>query len=391
MGIGKRYRGLTRMSTVAKPVTTHLVSTSPEVSLDELQLGVRNHSLPLEALQYPITPIGLHYLLIHFDIPRVDPSQWRLVIGGHVREPLTLTLDDVKRRPAVTRAVTLECAGNGRANLSPRPVSQPWLFEAVGNAEWTGTPLRSLLEAAGPLDGAVDVVFTGIDRGVQGGVEQQYERSLSLADANREEVLLAYAINGQPLPPQHGFPLRLVVPGWYGMTHVKWLRSITVVTQPFRGYQQEPAYHVTSSWDELGEPVTRMLPRSLMVPPGIPHFLPRTRQLGLGTCILEGRAWSGRGRIVRVEVSSDGGGSWADAELGGDGGDFGWQSWRYAWGADRAGEYELCCRATDATGNVQPLTAPWNAHGVCNNQVQRVKVVVGKDLVPVQPPADGIS
>jgi DMSO/TMAO reductase YedYZ molybdopterin-dependent catalytic subunit len=379
------------MSTLAKPVETHLVSTSPEISLDELQLGVRNHSLPLEALQYPITPIGLHYLLIHFDIPRVDPSQWELLIGGHVRQPLALTLDDIKRRPAVTRAVTLECAGNGRANLSPRPISQPWLFEAVGNAEWTGTPLRSLLEAVGPLDGAVDVVFTGIDRGVQGGVEQQYERSLSMAEADREEVFLAYAINGQPLPPQHGFPLRLVVPGWYGMTHVKWLRSITVVTQPFRGYQQEPAYHVTSTWDELGEPVTRMLPRSLMVPPGIPHFLPRTRQLRLGTCILEGRAWSGRGRIVRVEVSTDGGGSWADAELGGDGGDFGWQSWRYAWGADRAGEYELSCRATDATGNVQPLTAPWNAHGVCNNQVQRVKVVVGTDLIPVQPPADGIS
>jgi len=379
------------MSTVAKPQATHLVSTSPDISLDELQLGVRNHSLPLEALQYPITPIGLHYLLIHFDIPRVDPTEWQLVIGGHVRNPLTLTLDEIKRRPAVTRAVTLECAGNGRANLSPRPVSQPWLFEAVGNAEWTGTPLRPLLDAAGPLEGAVEVVFTGIDRGVQGGVEQQYERSLTMAEANREDVFLAYAVNGQPLPPQHGFPLRLVVPGWYGMTHVKWLRSITVVTRPFRGYQQEPAYHVTSTWDELGEPVTRILPRSLMVPPGIPHFLPRTRQLGLGTSLLEGRAWSGRGRIVRVEVSTDGGRSWADAELGGDGGDFAWQSWRYAWDVDQAGEYELCCRATDAAHNVQPLTAPWNAHGVCNNQVQRVKVVVGNDLVPVQPPADGIS
>ena len=376
---------------MAKSEATHGVSTSPDVSLDELQLAVRNHSLPLEALRYPITPIGLHYLLIHFDIPRVDPSEWRLVVGGHVRARLALTLDDVKRRPAVTRAVTLECAGNGRANLSPRPRSQPWLFEAVGTAEWTGTPLRPLLEAAGPLDGAVDVVFTGLDRGVQGGIEQQYERSLTMADATREEVFLAYAINGQPLPPQHGFPLRLVVPGWYGMTHVKWLRSITVVPRPFRGYQQEPAYHVTSSWDELGEPVTRMLPRSLMVPPGIPDFLPRTRQLPLGACVLEGRAWSGRGPIVRVEVSTDSGHSWADAQLGGDGGEFAWQSWRHVWEADQAGEFELCCRATDAAGNVQPLSAPWNAHGVCNNQVQRVKVVVGKDLVPVQLPADGIS
>jgi len=373
---------------MATPEATQRISTSPDVSLDELQLAARNHSLPLEALRYAITPIGLHYLLIHFDIPRVDPSEWRLVVGGHVRAPLTLTLDDVKRRPAVTRAVTLECAGNGRANLSPRPLSQPWLFEAVGTAEWTGTPLRTLLEAAGPLDGAVDVVFTGLDRGVQGGIEQQYERSLMMSDATREEVFLAYAINGQPLPPQHGFPLRLVVPGWYGMTHVKWLRSITVVTRAFRGYQQEPAYHVTSSWDELGEPVTRMLPRSLMVPPGIPDFLPRTRRLPLGACILEGRAWSGRGSIVRVEVSADGGHSWADAQLGGGGGEFAWQSWRHVWHADQAGEFELCCRATDAAGNVQPLSAPWNAHGVCNNQVQRVNVVVG-DQLPVQQPVDG--
>jgi DMSO/TMAO reductase YedYZ molybdopterin-dependent catalytic subunit len=376
---------------MAKVESTHAVAPGPDVSLDELQLAVRNHSLPLEALRYPITPIGLHYLLIHFDIPRVDAADWRLGVGGHVRRPFTLTLDDLKRRPAVTRAVTLECAGNGRANLSPRPVSQPWLLEAVGTAEWTGTPLRPLLEEAGLLDGAVDVVFTGLDRGVQGGVEQHYERSLDIAEALREEVILAYAINGQSLPPQHGFPLRLVVPGWYGMTHVKWLRSITAVTRPFRGYQQEPAYHVTSTWDELGEPVTRMLPRSLMVPPGIPDFLPRTRRLGRGRCLLEGRAWSGRGRIVRVEVSTDGGGSWADAELGADEGEFAWQSWRYSWQVEGAAEYELCCRATDAANNVQPLTAPWNAHGVCNNQVQRVKVVVGHESVPVQAPADGMS
>jgi DMSO/TMAO reductase YedYZ molybdopterin-dependent catalytic subunit len=345
--------------------------------------------MPLEALQYPITPVGLHYLLTHFDIPRIDAAEWRLMIGGRVREPLTLTLDALKGRPATTRAVTLECAGNGRAKLSPRPLSQPWLFEAVGNAEWTGTPLRPLLEAAGPLDDALEVVFTGVDRGVQAGIEQQYERSLSLAEASAEDVFLAYAVNGQPLPPQHGFPLRLVVPGWYGMTHVKWLRSITVVNRRFRGYQQEPAYHVTRTWDELGEPVTRMLPRSLMVPPGIPDFLSRTRQLSPGTWMLQGRAWSGRGRVVRVEVSTDGGRSWADAELGGDGGDFAWQAWRYAWTVDREDEYELCCRATDAANNTQPLTAQWNAHGVCNNQVQRIKVVVGHRLVPIQPPVDG--
>src|SRR5205085_402579 len=122
--------------------------------------------------------------------------------------------------------------------LQPRPMSQPWLSEAVGTAEWTGTPLAPILKDADVRDGARDVVFTGLDRGVQGGVDQHYERSLSIADAMRDEVLLAYAINGRPLPPQHGFPLRLIVPGWYGMTHVKWLRSITVIDRPFAGYQR---------------------------------------------------------------------------------------------------------------------------------------------------------
>ena len=222
-------------------------ASGPDVSLDELQLAVRNHSMPLEALRYDITPVGMHYLLIHWDIPHVDAAGWRLNLGGSVRKPLSLTLDDLRSRPKVSAQVTLECAGNGRARFSPRPISQPWLFEAVGNAEWTGTPLRLLLEAAGPLVGALEVVFTGLDRGIQGGIEQQYERSLSVVEASRNDVFVAYEMNGRPLTPQHGSPLRLVVPGWYGMTHVKWLHAITLVDQPFRGYQQEPAYHLASS------------------------------------------------------------------------------------------------------------------------------------------------
>ena len=142
----------------------------------------------------------------------------------------------------------MECAGNGRALLAPRPISQPWLTEAVGTAEWTGIPLRALLDEAGIDDGAVEVVFTGLDRGVEGGVEQLYERSLTLADAQHEDVLLAYACNGVPLPPQHGFPLRLVVPGWYGMTSVKWLQRITVVDEPFTGYQMVTGYLLTRRW-----------------------------------------------------------------------------------------------------------------------------------------------
>ena len=330
----------------------------------------------MEALRHEITPLGLHYLLIHFDIPAVDVDAWRLEVGGEVERPLTLTLDEIKSRPSRTLAVTLECAGNGRALTSPRPISQPWLTEAVGTAEWTGTPLAPILEEAVPGPGAVEVVFTGLDRGIQGEVEHTYERSLPLAEARRDEVLLAYAINGQPLPPQHGFPLRLIVPGWYGMTHVKWLQSITLVKEPFRGWQQDVAYHLKDSEEDPGRPVTRMLPRALMVPPGIPDFLTRVRFLDPGPCVLEGRAWSGRAPIERVEVSTDGGASWQDASLGDPLSEFAWRGWTHAWDAV-PGEHELCCRATDAAGNTQPFTAEWNHDGFCNNVVQRVRVTVG--------------
>jgi len=365
--------------------------TGPEITPDELQLAVRNHSMPLEALRYPITPIGLHYLLIHFDIPAVDPAEWTLSVGGHVRRPLRLTLDQIKARPAKTIAVTLECAGNGRARISPRPLSQPWLVEAVGTAEWTGTPLGPILDEAGLQDHAGDVVFTGMDRGIQGDVEQQYERSLPLDECFRDEVLLAYAINGQPLPPQHGFPLRLIVPGWYGMTHVKWLRGITVLDRGFSGYQQAAAYHYRVAEDDPGVPVTRMLPRALMVPPGIPDFMSRVRFVGPSRHVLMGRAWSGRAPVAKVEVSADGGRAWAEADLGEAVSPYAWRSWTYEWDASRPGEHELCVRATDGAGNVQPLDQNWNREGVQNNSVQRVRVVVTQPDEQVQAAADQLS
>ena len=369
----------------SRPAGTLL--TSVDITPDELQLAVRNHSMPLEALRYDITPVGLHYLLIHFDIPMVDASTYELSVGGHVRNRLQLSLDALMARPSATLAVTLECAGNGRARLQPRPMSQPWLSEAVGTAEWTGTPLAPILKDADVRDGARDVVFTGLDRGVQGGVDQHYERSLSIADAMRDEVLLAYAINGRPLPPQHGFPLRLIVPGWYGMTHVKWLRSITVIDRPFAGYQQARAYHRRTSDGDSGVPVARILPRALMVPPGVPDFMSRTRFLEPATHLIEGRAWSGRAPIVSVDFSSDGGVSWATAKLQDPVSTFGWRGWTLPWDATRAWEYELCARAIDAAGNAQPLDQSWNLEGVENNAVQRVRVVVGA-AIDQQTPAD---
>ncbi|MGI8875055.1 MAG: molybdopterin-dependent oxidoreductase, partial [Egibacteraceae bacterium] len=177
------------------------------ITREELALATRNHGMPLELLRHPVTPIGAHYLLTHFDVPFVDPSSWRLVVAGRVSRPLSLTLDEVQRRPAVTRRVTLECAGNGRARLASRRLSQPWPWEAVGTGEWTGTPLRGVLPEAGLDDDALEVVFTGADRGVQDGIAHAYERSRRIDDALADEVLLVYALNGQPLPPQHGAPL----------------------------------------------------------------------------------------------------------------------------------------------------------------------------------------
>src|SRR5262249_13429039 len=169
------------------------------ISIDELRLAARNHALPLEALRYPITPTGLHYLLIHFDIPGVDGRTWRLDVDGEVERPNSWSLDELRARPAVTLPVTLECAGNGRALLEPRVGSQAWLTEAVGTAEGTGTRLSPLLQESGIRPGAVEVLFTGLDRGIDGGEEQSYERSLALDEALHNDVLLVYAMNGAPL------------------------------------------------------------------------------------------------------------------------------------------------------------------------------------------------
>jgi DMSO/TMAO reductase YedYZ molybdopterin-dependent catalytic subunit len=352
---------------------TSLEPTDGPLTFEELQLAARNRGMPLEALRYDLTPTGLHYLLIHWDIPLMDAAAWRLKLGGLVASPLELTLDQVRAMPRRTIPVTLECAGNGRARMTPRPLSQPWLLEAVSTAEWTGTPLAPVLAEAGLSADAVEVVFTGADRGIQGEVEQDYQRSLTVAEATQPEVLLAYEMNGEPLPPQHGFPLRLVVPGWYGMTSVKWLTGIEAVGEPFIGYQQTPGYHYQMEPDQLDDPVTRILVHALMVPPGIPDFFTRNRVLDAGPVTLRGRAWSGQAPVERVEVGVDG--TWTEARLDAAIGEHAWRGWSCEWKAD-PGEHELSCRATDAAGNAQPTQQSWNYQGMGNNLVQKVAVSV---------------
>ena len=347
--------------------------TTGPLTREELQLSARNHSMPLEALRRDVTPPGLHYVLTHFDIPDLDAGSWHLRISGAVERALELSMAALRKDPAITVPVTLECAGNGRSLLSPRPMSQPWIQEGVGTAHWTGVPLAYLLGKAGVLQNAVEVVFTGADAGVQGGVPHHYARSLPIREALRADVVLAYTMNGAELPPQHGYPLRLVVPGWYGMASVKWLESIEVVTTPFTGYQQQVAYRYQDSADDAGTPVSRIRVRSLMVPPGVPDFFTRKRILAPGPVLLQGRAWSGEGAVTGVEVGIDG--TWLPAQLDKPAGGFAWRKWTLPWVAD-PGVHILSCRATDATGATQPLEQNWNYQGMGNNMVQQVSVTV---------------
>jgi DMSO/TMAO reductase YedYZ molybdopterin-dependent catalytic subunit len=364
------------MSTQLRDVSlpARVADSTEEIGMEELALAARNHGMPLEALRYDLTPFGLHYSLIHYDIPYLNTRDWRLLITGCVARPFELSLDDLRAETPRTVRVTMECAGNGRAHLRPRPISQPWLVEAVGTAEWTGTPLRHVLGEAGIDPEAIEAVFTGADHGVERGVEQDYQRGLSLDDALRDEVLLAYEMNGSPLPPQHGYPVRLVVPGWYGMAHVKWLREITLVDRPFAGFQNVAAYRKRQTADELGEPITRIAARALLMPPGFPDFMSRARIVRPGRVPLSGRAWSGCAPITRVEVSVDDGRTWADARLDPDAGHrWAWRRWTFDWHAS-PGWHALAVRATDSAGNAQPTEQPWNRGGFANNLIHRVQV-----------------
>ena len=336
------------------------------IGLDELALAARNHGMPLELLREPVTPIGLHYLLIHYDIPHVDIDAWLLDVAG-----TTYTLGELRALPSHEVISTMECAGNGRARLEPRAISQPWLTEAIGTGRWRGVRLRDVLE---PPDDTAEVLFTGLDRGIEGGEEQLFQRSLTLEDALRDDVLLAYELNGVPLPPQHGFPLRLLVPGWYGMTNVKWLQRIEYLDAPFTGYQQARGYHFRRDEDDPGEPLQWIAPRALMIPPGIPEFMSRERTVDAGRVEVSGRAWSGRAPVEGVEFRVDDG-AWQAAQLDEELGRWAWRGWRFAWEAT-AGTHVLSCRARDTSGQVQPDDAEWNVGGYANNGVQRVPVTV---------------
>ena len=368
-------------TTVPDKPTTERPDPQPnarDFSEAEVALAFRSHGLQYETLDQQLTPIGEHYLLTHFDIPALSADNYFLAIGGLVSNPQRLSLTSIKALPSIDQVVTMQCAGVGRRRLAPRPVYVPWEHECIGTYRWTGTPLRPLLEKAGLEAGAVEVLFTGWDAGIDLGVEHAFERSLPIQEALQDEVMLAWAQNGQTLLPEHGFPLRLIVPSWYGMASVKWLRAITILPEAFQGVQQKQVYIYQQVKDGPAEPVTRKRVDSVMIPPGRPDLLTRDRYVHGGQQQLQGKAWTGTGTVTKVEVSTNGGTSWQLAQLAAVAPDpYAWVEWSVQW-SPRAGQSTLMCRATDSAGNVQPVDPQtlWNLEGNAVAASQQIKVTL---------------
>lgn len=330
-----------------------------------------NAETPLEVLDRALTPPGLCYVRNHFDIPALDPEEWRLEVTGEVKEPRPFSLSELRDLEERTAPVTLECAGNGRRSMSPRPPGTPWGWGAVATAEFTGVPLPAILDRVRPRAEVREVLFVGGDAGeVASGETVPFARSLPMAEARRPDVLLAWGMHGTPLAREHGAPLRLVVPGWYAMASVKWLVRIELLTEPFGGFFQRDRY-VYEGEDGLpeGAPVTRMRPRALIARPREGARLPS------GEIEVAGTAWSGNAGVSRVEVSVDGGETWREAELGRPAGPGAAVPWRLAWSAP-PGRHEVVARAVDAAGATQPLESRRNRLGYGNNVVHRVRVEV---------------
>jgi DMSO/TMAO reductase YedYZ molybdopterin-dependent catalytic subunit len=330
-----------------------------------------NAEAPPEALAEEITPTELHYVRSNFALPVHDGV---LEIGGAVEDPITLTVDDLRALPAVERAVTLECAGNGRLETRPLPVGEPWGDYAVSTARWTGALLHEVLARAKPAADGVEVLFRGADHGhyhlnpVLTDINRDnltFERSLPIAHATdpAAEILIAYEMNGEPLNRDHGAPFRLIVPHWYAVASVKWLKRIDVLTEPFRGEFQTG--HYIYQWrDRPHEPVTLMRVRARITDPA------PGATIKVGTFTVRGKAWSGTGPVTQVDVSLTGEGAWHPAQLEPPKGPYQWQDWSFEWEADDIGRQTLRARATDASGNVQPEVPPWNRLGYGNNAIE---------------------
>jgi DMSO/TMAO reductase YedYZ molybdopterin-dependent catalytic subunit len=338
-----------------------------QAELEVLRPGRLNIETELSGLVGVLTPTADFFVRSHFEPPALDASSWRLEVGGLVDRSLRLSLREIWNLPSQTLVATLECAGNGRSLLNPPAPGEQWGLGAVSTAEWTGVPLVGVLDLAGIKPNAREVVFRGADRGPVDGRPGRirFERSLSLDHALNPEVLLAYAMNGEALPLQHGFPVRVVVPGWYGVASVKWLTHIEVSATRFAGYFQTERYVFVGEGQQRREPVNLQRVRAIITEPG------QDEEVAAGDLVVRGVAWSGAAPIARVEVSLRRG-PWRAARLLGQPTRFGWRRWELITRADWRGSCSIRARATDCGGRTQPDRPEWNRLGYGVNAVHEV-------------------
>jgi DMSO/TMAO reductase YedYZ molybdopterin-dependent catalytic subunit len=314
-----------------------------------------NLEMPFSSLDGFITPNESFYVRCHFPIPEIAASDWRLKMEGDVEAPYELSYEELREMESRTIPATLECAGNNRIFLEPKAKGVQWALGAVGNASWTGVPLASLLERARPKAGVTEVILEGADEGTVDKTPTpsgkiSFCRSLPLSKA-QADVLLAYEMNGEKLSATHGFPLRAIVPGWYAMASVKWLRRIIVTEKPFNGFYQSLDY---SYWDRSGSlptlaPLTEQQTKAEIARPENGETIPVN-----SIYRIHGAAWSGTGEIARVEISVDAGRTWNDAALLGAPVKNAWRLWEYEWRTTAAGPRTIMARAQDSRGVVQP-------------------------------------
>ena len=311
-----------------------------------------NSETPLEDVRGWVTPNRLFFVRNHFEVPQLSLDDWRLQVEGCVDRPVTWTYEELNALPERSVFATMECAGNGRSFLQSQVHGVQWGAGAIGHAEWTGVPLRLILQQAGLKPEAREVVFVGYDQGTEPDHPEvmSFARSLPLAKALDPDTLLAFRMNGELLEPIHGFPVRLLVPGWYGVASVKWLRRIEVIDHAFHGYFQTNKYTIQRQG-------SKGLETQVVGPMALKSEIIRPRSdeiLGLGTNRLFGVAWGGDGAIAAVEISTDAGRTWNRAELLGPQARHSWTLWEYLWEVAEPGDHVLLARAVSRAGQVQP-------------------------------------
>lgn len=340
-----------------------------------------NAEFPFPTLNSFLTPNEQFYIRTHFEVPRLKATDWKLKVEGHVERPIEISYDELRKAGSQELTALLECSGNSRVLLEPPQVSIRWEQGGVSNARWTGVPLSAVLKRAGVKPGAVEVILEGHDAGefkppqssTPGKIH--YARSLPLEQARRPEVLLAWQMNGSDLPPEHGYPVRAVVAGWYGMASVKWLRRVIVTDRPFHGYFQTFAYSI---WERQPDglptlvPVTEMKVKSQIARPMLHEAVERKARYRV-----HGAAWAGEAEVSQVEISTNDGKSWEAARLDQRSEPYTWRFFEYEWQVpSQPGRYTLMSRATDSRGNVQPLERDRDRRNAVVNHVQPMEILV---------------